>query len=196
MSSSQQVGTRSKFDLGVALVEPKAPPQPPVPVEPPPPPRVPITQQIKESYERWKHTPVGEGITNWVNTVGAVAGYVVPAAVLAGAGYAVGHLSGLYDGTLTFMQLAGGAGAVASVLAQGKDTLGNVALYKREGHPHPRLASFRDVMIYFALPAVATGVAVEMNYGGVSGLWAGGVAGAIGATIGLSVFNARKRRVR
>lgn len=166
----------------------------PVPVEPPPPPRVPITQQIKESYDRWKRTPVGEGITNWANAVGAVAGYVVPAAVLAGVGYATGHMSGLRDGAQFFAMSAGGAGAVASVLAQGREALGNISLYARQGHHNPRLASFRDVMSYFVIPAAVVGAAVETYFGGTSGLWAGAAAGGVGASIGLSVFNARARR--
>ena len=45
--------------------------------------------------------------------------------------------------------------SIGQLAVQGEAGLGNVALYKKEGNPHPRWASFLDIMKFCAVPGLA-----------------------------------------
>ena len=194
MSSTQQLATKTASNLRIGDVVPPAPALPAT-VEPPKQPKVPITERVKQRIDAFQKSPLGEGVSNWVNTVGSVAGYVVPVAVAAGVGYAVGGMTGSARVAESVMWTWGVAGAVASIGSQGSEALANVKLYKAEGHPFPRLAAFRDVMGWFVIPAAAAGYAAALFYGpDIATYTAAGVGAAFG-TMGLSVQAARSRRV-
>ncbi len=195
MSSTQlETRQRSAFHIGEPVTPPTTVPATIEPPVAPKPPRVPIGTRVKERVDALQKTPLGEGITNWVNAVGSVAGYVVPVAVAAGVGYAIGGVSGSARVAESTMWLWGVAGAVASVGSQGSECLANVRLRKREGHKFPRLAAFRDVMGWFIAPASIAGLAAAYAFGPDTGTYVGAGVGATFASMGLSVYAARTRR--
>ena len=197
MSSSAPIATaeRSALSRNLATTPPQAA-QVPATVEQPAVPRVPISQRVKDKFDAFTATPFGEGLSIWMNKVGSVAGYVVPAAVAAGAAYSIG--GGAQD-TSGAAIVGGLTWAIGAMIATGITNAGmdNVKQYQKEKHPYPRLASFRDVMGYFILPAAAAGWgASEYLTGGEAALVLGPAVGAVVASIGIQVLSVRKRRTR
>ncbi|MEZ0311827.1 MAG: hypothetical protein ACAI38_08625 [Myxococcota bacterium] len=167
----------------------------PATVEAPAAPRVPISTRVKEKFDAFTATPFGEGLSIWMNKVGSVAGYVVPAAVAAGAAYSIGGVDSVRDTAIVGSIVWGIGGVVSTAIANGG--LDNVKQYRKENHPYPRVAAFRDVMSYFILPAAAAGwVAAEYFTGAQAALWLGPAAGAVTASVGIQVLSVRKKRVR
>ncbi|HSI05547.1 MAG TPA: hypothetical protein VLC93_13765, partial [Myxococcota bacterium] len=120
---------------------------PPGPGEPLPPPKPSWLQDVMAS-------DAGVGLKRWMNGIGAGLGYIAPAAMVLGSAYYTSHMPGSYSDVATAAAVVSIGGSVLQAVYQGWDGDGAIDTYRKAQHPNPRWASFRDVMGYFALPAI------------------------------------------
>ncbi len=151
--------------------------------------------RAKAKLAAFQATALGEGLGIWLNKVGSVAGYVLPAAVAAGAAYAVGGMDGSRNSAVLGAVTWGLGGFAATIFTN--TLMKNVNQYRKEGHTHPRLASFRDTMSYFIVPTAVAGWGISQYLTSAdAALWLGPAVGAVSASVGIQVLSVRAKRVR